>query len=265
MYDIAESPAAEKLNGDEGLEEMVQVFTKKTAVISPSMLPEIESFTWGEIKKEQAKLREQANSLLCGLCLPSEAKYIKKAIKQIAISHIWKSFGAQYDEISPELFELERILEVKSDEGNKIREVVIPLFASTPITEDKEWKIIKDWKDDNGYTIYKATITSKIPPITRMARDCVRKANVDFLNAYASALKEPVLGDWMMIEQSPACKFDMKLYWIPSPSELKITVEKRERDPIIIANIYDKNFLVAKWAVEGEEPFEHYLAEYKVR
>lgn len=265
MYELA-GPVAEKYDLDEinGLDGVIAAFTKNKAILAPGMLPEIEIFTKGEIKKEQSKVTQQIGKLLYNVCLPSEARHIEKALDRLAIEYVWKEFGAKYDELSPEMFLLERTIEAKSDDGHNTAQVNIPLFASAPIIGNEEWKIIKEWHSKDSYTTYKATITSKIPPIAREAKEKAKQAGADFLEAYSNALKEPMLGD-LIIRKGIACSLDMKLYWIPTPSELKVQLEVREKDPLIVAQLYGKHFLVAKWNVEGEEPFEHYLAEYKVR
>jgi hypothetical protein len=34
------------------------------------------------------------------------------------------------------------------------------------------------------------------------------------------------------------------------------------KDPILVADLYGKNYLIAKWDVQGEEPYEHYIREF---
>ncbi|RLE47171.1 hypothetical protein DRJ25_03105 [Candidatus Woesearchaeota archaeon] len=108
------------------------------------------------------------------------------------------------------------------------------------------------------------TIESKMPPITEEAKEKAKQAKIDFLQIYTKALSHPTIGDWLL-RQADILNLNFQLYvnWIPSPDELKIEIEERERDPFITADIYDRTFLIAKWDVKGEEPFEHYLKEYK--
>ena len=54
------------------------------------------------------------------------------------------------------------------------------------------------------------------------------------------------------------------MYWIPRPQDLDIEVEIIDKDPFIAANAYDRHFLVTRWDVEGEMPYEHYLHEFGI-
>lgn len=238
----------------------------KKALFEPSMPPDAEEHVTAKIKERQGKLQKQMQSILTDVFMPSETKGRAETINYLAQEYILNEFGAKYDELSPQLFELKRVIKLNENSSS----IKIPLFAHASLSGDGYWKI-DERVEESGFgrevRTQHVTIESKMPPISREAKEKARQANADYLQACSNALREPVIGDWLLKDPNFLYigKDFLHVYWIPTPDELKITVKTVEKDPLLVANVCGTYFLVAKWNLKGEMPFEHYLAEYKVR
>ncbi len=110
---------------------------------------------------------------------------------------------------------------------------------------------------------------SKLPPISSKARKSVREAFALYYETCATALKRQSIGDFLQQELLSnqnelvrSAEINFTMYWIPTPEELKITASVVDKDPFIAAELFGRNYLIARWDVKGEKPFEHYLKEF---
>src|SRR3989338_6086809 len=103
---------------------------------------------------------------------------------------------------------------------------------------------------------------ARAPPIPKEVKQLAKKASADYMEICSKALREPVIGDILLRDiETGKARQDLQVYWIPAFEDLEIEVEK-EKDPFLVSKIYDIHFLVARWDILGEEPYEHYLQEF---
>jgi hypothetical protein len=261
MEIIGEIAEEKKLTGDENLQMLVSTFREKEAMFykEHQMLPKMKSFLVNATAKEQAKIGENIEALASGFPLPVEIENIEKAIESLVADYICTGFNMKYDLISEDLFNLER--NIKHQYNGKVIDLSIPLFASAEFGKETEWNIKRKVKSDS-YHSDDITITASVPPITRDAKEKAKRAKADFLEIYSNALRKPCIGDILLKNPLTTKSFNLSMYWIPNQEELSIKEVVKEKDPLLIAEVYDKNYLVAQWNVLGEKPFEHYLKEF---
>ena len=83
------------------------------------------------------------------------------------------------------------------------------------------------------------------------------------MNACSQALKKPVIGDFLFRDlKTGTANMSFSMYWIPKDEELKLKAERVDKDPILVATVYGRKYLIAQWDVKGELPYQHYLAEF---
>jgi len=272
MYALVGEVAEKKeLEGTESLAELAKKFTVETAVLKENILPGIRSDIKKKVKEQQKKLQKTVELLLQETYLQSEQNNVDDALKAAATEYICAEFGAKYDQISPELFQIERTIEkiVGVEDKQRKTELTIPLLFSAWFGDGDKCSYNEKIKvkGDYGQIECNVTISSKVPPLTKEVREKARQARVDFFEIYAKALKAPGIGHVLMKDLQrfdSKGKLQLRMYWVPDPAELEIKAEVVDKDPFLIAEVYDKKFLVAKWDVEGELPYEHYLREFKL-
>lgn len=261
MYELVGNVAEEReLTGEENLGELVRVFTRRKANYSAAVKK--------KLKTQQSRIREQMSLILGDFAMRSEYQNRQDSLSALAKEHILREFAAKYDVISGELFELERVVEMKhpknSNASSPLR-VTMPLFMQMELEEPGPAKFETELEGRSYSDRVEIKLEMPVPPITREAKEKAKQAAADFFEAYTNALRQPIIGEWLLQDGlSVTDKFAMYVYWIPRSEDIKSIVKVVERDPMIIANAFGSNFLVTAWNVEGELPFEHYLAEYKV-
>jgi len=266
-------PIAEQkdLTGSESLTDLVEAFTETPATLTnPPQDEHAEQF-----RTRQQRLQNVIGQLLTEVPLPSQTKAIHQALNTLAAEYICSGFGRKYDRLSSDLFELKRAVKcpVRRIYDNEQTEfpVNIPLFSSVRFGSDKEWEFngsvsIPKSKSRSGETSYSVTLSSPVPPITRQAKEKARQARADYLEVYSNALRQPLIGDMLMqdLERfNTGGGLDLHVCWIPKANDLDIEVQEIRKDPLLIAELYDQTYLVAQWDVLNEEPFQHYIEEFR--
>ncbi len=211
-----------------------------------------------DVEKQKMRYSESIKKLLYTVHLASESKAVNLALNSLIANYLSIEFNRSYDLISPDLFKLKRIVGVNY--RNSFYEVLIPLFAFTFFDSQKPWKFEKNI---NGNRI---SFSSEVPPYTRKVKEKVKEVKANFLESYVKALRTDLIGDLLLRDTerfSKAGDLELNVVWIPKLSELKIEVEEKDPDPLLIAKIYDRHYLIDNWDVAGEEPYEHYLLEYR--
>ena len=73
-------------------------------------------------------------------------------------------------------------------------------------------------------------------------------------------------GSSFELEYNDPAKAQFNIIWRPMPEQLKAYLpplpERVRRDPALMLEFPQSLYLVKKWNVEGEQPFEHILKEY---
>ena len=254
------------LTGREAIPALIGKFTQERAKIAGNMLPGMDKAMMSSLRDKQRQLKRVAGGILGDVPLQSEVVERERALRHVVADYLCSEFGMRYDLISDELFKIKRnipyTVTLGNDQERKI-EITIPLFFSVPFGSSELHKIESTRKID--YDDCKVSLSCSPPPLTQEAKKKAREAKAYFLEIYARALREEGIGQRLMQDFegfSRAGNFDMTLKWIPRPSDLEITAQVIEKDPLVIAQVYGKNYLVARWDVEGEEPYQHYLAEF---
>lgn len=176
---------------------------------------------------------------------------LRKALDYLTAEYIMA--GSKYAEIDESMFSLQRGIKYLG------KDLTIPLFVRNRFGSKVSWEFEKSYDDP-----YKSKLTYKVscapPPVPKAIKDAAKKALKLFYAGMQAGLDVPIIGDNIMREQEP---YSLWTYWIPDASQLKIVVEEEVRDPLLVAKVFDRHFLVTRWEVEHEEPYLHYLAEYK--
>ncbi len=244
-------------NGSIDLPAMLDAYTLERHLVTrqqPAFPQVIEAH-----HQQQQTIVKTARELLLEIPLAAEEGNVTKALECLVFDYIRREYGLRYDLLSPEMFELER--EVSATIKDKKYKMDIPLFTKIKWGE-REWKEQRTFEE--SYQRITVDFVARAPPMTSVVKEEAREALAYFQDCYSKCLREPILGDlllkWMKVSYQPQC--DLSIYWIPSPTELKITTKIVEKDPLLIANLHRQQFLITRWDVLGEEPYEHYLAKY---
>ena len=122
------------LTGDENLGDLVNKFLDTKALPKKGeMMPSIDWHFRQEFSKRKVNARKTLISLTTNPCLPCEKKQREEAIEESIGEYFRASFGAYYDRLSNDLFDLERREEFVFSLPGKIVKINIPLFASVSI------------------------------------------------------------------------------------------------------------------------------------
>ena len=252
----------------EGNESLADILALGTIVRAPFpmgdqlYIPEVKDWFSQETEKRRLGIRKALEAITREIPLPSQEGDLASTRDELVAEYLCSEIEAYFDRLSPELFEIEREMPMHVDKGygQKDVKVTIPLFASARLDQEK-W-VCSAVNDSDGKYKYDVEITSFVPPITRDAKERLKAFRSVYMGAVSNALKEPLIGDFVMRDLEGNADLDLSVYWIPHPSDLKLTVDVVDKDPFIAARVYGRNFLVANWDVEGELPYEHYLKEF---
>jgi len=178
----------------------------------------------------------------------------------------------KYQELSSEIFELEREVEITPNkftdhrgreiEGDeKTFNLQIPMFAEAELGKQTRWK--KEFTINDNYTV---TLFSKMPHIPSEVRQARKEALTLAYKTYADALNNALLSE--IIFENPEYApnpTDSKLVvlWKPKPSEIYAEAERIDNDPALVLR-YGKPYLVATWKEPEEEPFMDIISACKM-
>jgi len=198
-----------------------------------------------------------------GLALSFQRADMEKAVAHVIEDYICSEFELKYDRLSGELFDIRREItsNLKDNYGyTKDVNITIPLFARANLGEET-WKL-EEARDKDNRT-YDIKVFSKVPPITREVKEKAKQAEIDYMNIISRALKQQLIGDFIFGDlDTLEGTLNLKTCWVPKPSELKINIEERVKDPFLIGCLYGRTYLITTWDIEGEEPYEHYVREF---
>ena len=277
--DIAERT---ELQGNEGLEELVKKFRKGSQVQNGNF-PKINQYFQRQVKEKQEAVKKAFTIIpfMGGDVLACRNETLSLMVEYVAVE-----FGGYYDTLSPDLFKLEReicaratVVRKSRDRDEEEEEVRfrIPLFATADLSgtcwaHEESWSTGKQGCDLKEYNF---TIKSTAPPLSIDVEQRTREVKARAHTIYAKALRDKKIGLAFNMLGIPCVS--LRKYWIPKPSELEIAGEVEEKDPLLVAMIpkefgayvgNDPNpdhyrfYLISTWKVMGEEPYEHYLAEF---
>jgi len=281
--ELIENSVREKnLSGNENLGELVKKFYITRRFSSDKdFFPEINKNFRQEFRQRRANAKKTLTSLALNPFLPCEEKQKELAIEESIGEYFRATFGSYYDRISNDLFDLKRREEFVIDpKGERKVKVNLPLFAysSTKYPSEGFWTHkfeVKTTYREYGSErekIYDLKVDSPVPPLSNKARKEALLARSRYMKICSEAYAEPVLGAIFAeiagrarVDRGKGMDLDLDIYWIPSSADLKLTVVKTnvvDRDPLLIGTIWEDSYLIHKWDVRGEIPYEHYLAEF---
>ena len=232
-------------------------------VDSPSV-KEMDNFNWIDNEEERiAEQKKRIKSLISILAvqvpLDSEKKHIQDAVDSLVNTYISVELESKYNLLHSDLFNLDRIVRSKKLDYD----VRIPSFAKVKFGK-AEWNFGVCHETDT----YKdgIEITSKAPPIPSQVKEKAKEFSIEYFEKISKALEEEVIGDFVLRGNKDLQSYsNLYTYWIPKESELNFEIEREEidPDPILVSHNLGRNFLVAQWNVEEEQPYEHYLREFR--
>ncbi|MCX6750861.1 MAG: hypothetical protein NTZ83_05365 [Candidatus Pacearchaeota archaeon] len=241
------------------LDDLIKKFIEPTSL--SYLKPMFEKDIAPRINRIKKEKREIVSNLLEEIPLNSQEGDIQRALSYILGNYIASDLEAKYDCIDSKVFELERSI-ILSPGGSDEKEIIIPLFAEVNFGESP-WKFRKEYSDRHSYSNHTLNIESKAPPIPKNIKEKAKRFSVDYLNSISRTFEDPIMGNLLLRNYSGINLPNLLMYWIPSPEELSIKIETIEKDPILVAKNLGRCFLIDNWSVKGEQPYEHYLLEFK--
>ncbi len=238
----------------------------------------LEEAAKGEAGREAEKIR-----LLNGLerviaYIPTNTEYDRKgsAVVGFITEYVSLMFREKYPQVSGELLSLKRSsidVNCKADGYYDIIHgcIDIPVFVYARFGKDEQWEKKYTVKSGDGTKSAEITLSSKTPTPTLEVRKKAKEAIAYCHDLESKVLQIPVIGDVLLAQRingkavpHPA---DAELYvlWKPKPSELKTEIKQIiDPDPILTIAWQNRLYLVTTWQVAEEEPFMHYLKEFKL-
>jgi len=206
--------------------------------------------------------------------LPSERGTKNNVIKYAVGQWFSQRMREKYQELSPEIFELEREVEItpnkitdyrgrkiEIDDDEKTFALQIPMFVKAELGKETGWERELRINDD-----YKVTLFSKMPHIPSEVRQARKDALKFAYNTYADALNNDLLSE--IIFENPEyapnpANSKLLVLWKPKPSEIHAKAERIDNDPVLVLR-YGKPYLVTTWKEPNEEPFMDIISACKL-
>jgi len=231
------------------------------------------SFT-KQVNDRKSNILRTIRGLREEVVMPAESFSVGSTIDDLVAQYIGLELRTHYDLLSNDLFKLTRTIEVKDARVTNEAygrpktmpaKFVIPLFFSTSLNGESSLDNMVHYKfrtDDTNYN-YECNIDSEIPPLTIEAKVKAREFRKIYMDSFSRALDSRIIGPLVHRDlETGRADPKIKMFWIPKSSELKIDVTAFDKDPLLIAHVYDMPFLLHRWDIKEEEPLEHYIAEF---
>ena len=197
------------------------------------------------------------------------------AVKKLVDGWFDLKLGEKYQQISPELFELQRQITIDLSRyatkynhsqmrGNLTFQ--IPAFC---VSENKRWshthKVMERNPQDHRDYEYEIEISSERRPMPPEIRGQAIAARAHAYQVYTEALSTHPLSEIIYHTPDIFSRPDtarLLTLWQPKPSDLKIDVKVRQidKDPILVLD-WGKPYLVTTWEEPDELPFDDILAK----
>ncbi len=203
--------------------------------------------------------------------LPYEAEkkefYIKSLVRE------WFSYRMRrkYEELSPEIFELKREIEIdakhftrrNSYRGNGFEKIKIeiPMLARARLDKDKGWS-----SNIEAEYPYEISLSSRMPRIPLEVRRAGMEALGYAYKTFGDALATEVLGEIIMEkpDYAPQPKdAELLVLWKPRASEIHVEAKILDDDPALVLK-WDRPYLVTTWKEPEEEPFMRLITACKL-
>lgn len=205
--------------------------------------------------------------------LPSERETKNKVIRYAVGQWFSQRMREKYQELSPEIFELEREVEITPNkitdyrgkeievDNEKTFVLQIQMFAEAELGKETRWK--KEFRINDDYRV---TLSSKMPHIPSEVRQARKEALTLAYRTYAEALNNTLLSE--IIFENPEyapnpANSKLVVLWKPKSSEIYAEAERIDNDPVLVLR-YGKPYLVATWTEPNEEPFMDLISACKM-
>ena len=251
---------------------MEQVLEKPTS----ELIKEFSTDPLKHVEYTEASMIKSLRALRSYTPLPSERKSKNRTIENIVRQWFSQRMRRKYDELSPEIFELESKIEISkkyfkdkdghtgySDEKHTLK---IPMLLQAELDREKGWATELEYHGNSYSNVYKLTLFSRIPRAPFDVRKAGRESLVFAYRTYADALDTEVLGDVISEHPDYAPHPDnskLLVLWKPKPSEIHIEVERIDNDPALILK-WDKPYLISTWREPNEEPFMNFISACRI-
>ncbi|MEE9525035.1 MAG: hypothetical protein V3V78_00325 [Candidatus Woesearchaeota archaeon] len=193
--------------------------------------------------------------------LDSERNQWKEANTFFVKEYLSCLMREKYPMLDRSILDLERTVKVKY-KGGEQEEITIPTFAYADIYSEY-W----EWCGPQNMVV----ISAKLPIMPTDIRKKARGARADLFRVYTEALETPIVGDYLLTREMDDAIFwvteDIHILWKPKMEDFEVSLRgivKPDPDPALILDFDQKMYLIDTWDIEGEEPFEHYLREFKI-
>jgi hypothetical protein len=228
----------------------------------------IKQFSVKPVTYDTSSLIDSMKGLRSYTPLPSELREKNSYVERFA-KEWFSQRMRKYDELSPEIFEIKRGIEISSKYfkdsdghscGNEKASLEIPMLLQAELDKDEGWK--KECSHHSTYDRYKLSLFSRIPKVPFDVRKAGKEALAFAYKTYGEALTTEILGDTIMehpeyVPHPENAK--LIVLWKPKPSEIHIEAKRIENDPALILN-WSKPYLVSTWKEPDEEPFMHLIS-----
>lgn len=248
-----------KTNFDRPIADIIRGYT-----VSPSLIK----------KYDETSLISAVKKIQESRLLPSEVETKNNALRYATNAWFFQRMRERYEELSPEIFTLERELtycpeEVLNEKGKRESyngqfQIKIPMLLSAEMGKDSGWK--KEFSTRNNYDKLSFSIFSRMPPVPQDVRQAGKEAMAYVHEIFGEALTTEELGD--VIVSNPEYvpnPSDSKLLvlWKPRPLEIQIETKIVDRDPALVLKC-EKPYLVKTWSIPEEEPFMNIVNACKI-
>ena len=256
--EVAEEYEIDKVKS---LTKLVKDFTDEKAILGKKVFSEVDANIKRGVTGKQNRLRDGIQNMINDVPLPFQEEDMKEALDSMVADYICLEMGLRYDRLSSDLFKLQRRIDrtVGDRYNSKDVDLAIPLFACVEFGKSV-------WELEKACTLggdeYNVSIKARVPPITRKVKEKAKQVTADYLEICSKALRQKGISDVLLPKIDTMSSLDLSIAWIPSLSEMDIELEKIIKDPILVANIYDRHYLIHAWDIQGEEPYLHYIKEF---
>jgi hypothetical protein len=225
------------------------------------------------IKYDESMLVDSLDRILRYVPRPHEREKREEMIAYTIDEWFTEKMRKKYEELSPELFKLERKIYVSSNlferrDGDKFKGrkkilVEIPMFLEANIEQDRGWE--KVFEEQMGSYTYRYGLNCERPKIPTEVKKIGMEAVSMAYQTYADSLETDVIKE--VVEGYPEHvthprETTLSVLWKPKPSDLQIKVERIDKDPALLLR-YNRPYLVTTWIEPNEEPFMSFIDFYK--
>jgi len=219
----------------------------------------------------ESSLIEVLRGLRTYIPLPSEEKEINAHTKSLVRKWFSYRMRKKYDELSPEIFELQREIEIDKkyfkdvdSDGEKIKLKIPMLIQAKLLDKGDGWK--EKFTYRSRYDNYTLDLSSRIPRVPLDVRKAGKEAIGFTYIIYGEALATEVLSD-VINENSDYAPYpkhaELLVLWKPKPSEIHIKARHLDNDPALVLK-WDRPYLVTTWKEPNEEPFMDVISACRI-